>query len=137
VGEPVEYGGKTNKVVEGERESFVAGRYAGECAGAGKITAEAARAAAAVRDRPVPFQARVRRNAGTQVMLLSWRKMQPNGPPDAIHRDCEFGLGTALGTPQCLVRLATDRARGVPVHLDLQAVDAPNCSDSASADHLE
>ena len=171
--EPVEYGGKTNEAVKGNREFFVAGRDAavaldpaeevfdhtampvklaievdwlasttagrdaGKRAGAGEIMAEAVGVEAAVRDRPLSLQARLKRGAGPQIMLLSRRKVQTNRSANSVHHGRELGVEAALGAPHGLVRLAADRVRGVPVHLDMRAVDAPDCSNRASADRLE
>jgi len=119
------------------RAPATAGRYAGECAGIGEILAEAVRIEGAVRDRPSPFQKRLKRRAGPKIMLLSWREMETDCSPDTVHHGCELGVEAALGAPHGLIRLPTDRVRGVSVHLDVGAIDAPDLSDRPTGDGIE
>ena len=119
------------------RTPAAAGRYAGECAGTGEIPAEAIRIEAAIRDRPFPFQTRLKRCAGPEIMLLSWRQMQTDCSPDTVHHGCELGVETALGAPHGLVRLPADRIRGVSVHFDVGAIDTPDLSERPAGDGIE
>jgi hypothetical protein len=119
------------------RAPATAGWDAGECAGTGEISAEAGGIEAAVRDRPAPVQARLKRCAGTKIVLLSWREMQTNGSSDTVHHGCELGVEPALGAAHGLIRLSADRVRGVSVHLDVRAIDAPDLSGRPTSDGLE
>ncbi len=119
------------------RAPTTAGWDAGECAGSGEIPAEAVRIEAAIGDRPAAFQLRLKRCAGQKVMLLSRCEMQSNGSSNTVDHGCELGVETALGAAHGLIRLSANRVRGVSVHLDVRAIDAPDLSGRPTSDGLK
>jgi hypothetical protein len=80
---------------------------------------------------------RLKRRAGPKIMLLSWREMETDGSPDTVHHRGELGVETALGAPHGLMRLPADRVRGVSVHLDVRAVNAPDLSSCSTGNGVE